>query len=88
MWYLDDALAGGERQPHQAGVVDGHDLVSHAELPGASGRPAVQHPGQDDGGQDGAPAGLHDHHPQDLPLLLLHIQLGTNITELVSFSQV
>lgn len=73
--YLYDALTGGERQPHQAGVVDGHDLVAHAEFPRSSRRAAVEHAGQDDGGQDGAPAGLHDHHTQALALLLLHVQL-------------
>lgn len=31
--YLNDALAGGERQAHQAGAVDGHDLVPNAQLP-------------------------------------------------------
>lgn len=74
--YLNDSLTGGEGQPHEAGVVDGHDLVSDAELAGASGGAAVHHVGQDDGGQDGSPAGLHDHHAQDLPLALLQLQLN------------
>lgn len=73
--YLDDSLTGGERQPHEAGVVDGHDLVSDAELAGASRRAAVHHVGEDNRGQYGAPAGLHDHHPQDLAFALLQLQL-------------
>lgn len=43
--YLYDSLTGGERQPHEAGVVDGHDLISDAELAGASRRAAVHHVG-------------------------------------------
>ena len=74
-WYLNDSLTGGERQPHEAGVVDGHDLVSDAELAGASCRPAVHHVGEDDGGQNGAPAGLHNHHAKDLAFTLLQLQL-------------
>lgn len=31
--YLDDALAGSKGQPHQAGAIDGHDLVPNAQLP-------------------------------------------------------
>ena len=69
--YLDDALAGGQWQPHQAGVIDGHDLVADAELPGARRRPGVHHVGQDHRRQDGAPPRLHDHHAQDLPFALL-----------------
>lgn len=69
--YLNDSLTGGEWQPHEAGVVDGHDLVSDAELARASSRPAVHHVGQDDRGQNGPPSGLHDHHPQDLAFALL-----------------
>lgn len=77
--YLDDSLTGGERQPHEAGVVDGHDLVPDAELAGAGRRAAVHHVGQDHRGQYGAPAGLHDHHPQDLAFALLQLQLrGSN----------
>lgn len=74
--YLYDALTGGQWQPHQAGVVDGHNLVADTEFPRASCRAAVQHASQDDSGEDGAPAGLYDHHAEALPLLLLHIQLG------------
>lgn len=73
--YLDDALAGGQWQPHQAGVIDGHNLVPNAEFSRAGCRATVEHAGQDDGGQDGAPTRLNDHHTEALPLLLLHIQL-------------
>lgn len=31
--HLDDALAGSQGQPHQAGAIDGHDLVPNAQLP-------------------------------------------------------
>lgn len=71
--YLDDSLTSGEWQPHQAGVVDGHDLVSDAELARACCWPAVHHVGQDNCWQDGAPAGLHYHHTQDLPFTLLQL---------------
>lgn len=73
--HLDDSLTGGERQPHEAGVVDGHDLVSDAELAGASRRAAVHHVGQDNRRQYGTPARLHDHHPEDLAFALLELQL-------------
>lgn len=73
--YLDDALAGSQRQSHQTCVVDGHNLVPDAEFAGASRWAAVQHAGEDDGGQDGPPAGLHDHHAEALAFLLLHVQL-------------
>lgn len=73
--YLDDALAGCKRQPHQTGVIDGHYLVADTEFSRASRRAAVLHPGQDDGGEDGAPAGLYDHHAEALPLLLVHVHL-------------
>lgn len=43
--YLNDSLTGGEGQPHEAGVVDGHDLVSDAELARASRWPAIHHVG-------------------------------------------
>lgn len=35
----------------------------------------MHHVGYDHGGQDGAPAGLHDHHTQDLAFLLLYEDL-------------
>lgn len=35
----------------------------------------MHHAGDDDRGEDGAPARLHDHHTQDLPLLLLNVNL-------------
>lgn len=35
----------------------------------------MHHVGYDHGRQDGAPAGLHDHHTQDLALLLLYEDL-------------
>lgn len=54
--YLDDSLTGGERQPDKAGVVDGHDLVSDAELAGASCWAAVHHVGEDNRGKYGAPS--------------------------------
>lgn len=73
--YLNDSLTGGEWQPHEAGVVDGHDLVSDAELARASRRPPIHHVGQDNCGQNGAPARLHNHHTQDLPFTLLQLQL-------------
>lgn len=73
--YLDDSLTGGERQPDKAGVVDGHDLVSDAELAGASRRAAVHHVGEDNRRKYGAPSGLHNHHPQDLAFALLQLQL-------------
>lgn len=43
--YLNDSLTGGEWQPHEAGVVDGHDLVSNAELARTSCWPTVHHVG-------------------------------------------
>ncbi len=73
--HLDDSLTGGERKPHQAGVVDWHDLVTDAELPRTGGRASIHHVGQDDGGQNGAPARLHNNYAQNLPLLLLQLQL-------------
>lgn len=73
--HLDDSLTGGERQPHQAGVVDWHDLVTDAELPRTGGRASIHHVGQDDGGQNRAPARLHNNYAQNLPLLLLQLQL-------------
>lgn len=84
--YLDDSLTGGERQPHKAGVVDGHDLVSDAELARACRRTAVHHVGQDDSGQDGAPAGLHNHHAEDLAFALLQLQLWMEAGESSLFS--
>lgn len=38
----------------------------------------MHHAGDDDGGEDGAPARLHYHHTQDLPLLLLNVNLPGN----------
>lgn len=75
--YLDDALAGGQWQPHQTGVIDGHNLVPHAKFSRASCRATVQHAGQNDSGQNGPPARLYYYHTKDLPFLLFHIQLGT-----------
>ena len=73
--HLDDALAGVEGQPHQAGPVDGHDLVSDVQPPGLLRRPSMHHAGDDDGGEDGAPPRLHDHQAQHLALLLLDVNL-------------
>lgn len=78
--YLDDALAGGQRQPHQTCVIDGHDLIPDAEFAGASCGAAVQHAGEDDGGQNGAPTGFHYHHTEALAFLLLHTQLERTST--------
>lgn len=71
--YLDDALTGGQRKPHKAGVINGHDLVPHIELSRASSRATVQHTGQNDCWQNGAPTRLHDHHTEALPFLFLHV---------------
>lgn len=86
--YLDDALAGAERQTHQARPVYGHDLVADVESAGFLGRPAVHHAGDDDGGQDGPPARLYDHHAQDLAFLLLDVHLqGRRRTNRTGLSQ-
>lgn len=53
--YLDDALAGAERQTHQTGPVNGHDLIPDVESTGLLSWAGVHHAGNDDGGQDGAP---------------------------------
>lgn len=72
---LDDALTGGQWQPHEAGVINGHNLVPNTEFSRTSCRAAVQHTGQNDSGQNGAPTRLHNHHTEALPFLFLHIQL-------------
>lgn len=77
--YLDDALTGGQRQPYQAGVINAHNLVPYAEFSGASSGATIQHTSQNDGGQNGAPTRLHDHHTKALPFLFLHIQLEQKI---------
>lgn len=74
--YLDDALAGAERQTHQTRPIDGHDLVSDIEATGLLSRASVHHAGDDDGGEDGTPARLHYHHAQDLSFLLLDVNLS------------
>lgn len=66
----DDALAGGEGQPHQARPVDGHEAVPDAQLARPLRGAPVHQVGDDHCGQDGAPARLHDGDAQDLPLLL------------------
>lgn len=72
----DDALAGVEGQPHQARPVDGHEAVPDAQLTRPLRRAPVHQVGDDHGGQDGAPARLHDGDAQDLPLLLPDANLG------------
>lgn len=47
--YLNDALAGGQGQAHQAGAVNGHDLVPDIQLPRLLGRAPVHHVGNDHG---------------------------------------
>lgn len=84
--YFDDALTGGKWKPHQAGFIDGHNLVPNTEFSRASCGAAVQHTGQDDSGQDGAPTGLHDDHTEHLPFLLVHIQLQQRGSLSQSFS--
>lgn len=74
---LNDALTGRKGQAHEAGVIDGHDLIAHIEFARAGGWTVVQHAGQDDGREDGAPARFHDHHPQNLSLLLFKLNLRT-----------
>lgn len=74
---LNDALTGGKGKAHEAGVIDGHDLIAHIEFARAGGRAVVQHAGQDDSGEDGAPARFHDHHAQNLSLLLFKLKLRT-----------
>lgn len=49
-------LAGGQRQTHQAGSVDGSDAVPYAQGPTALGRAPVEQVGNDRGGQQRAPA--------------------------------
>lgn len=76
--YLDDALAGAERQTHQTRPIYGHDLVSDVQSTRLLSRTSVHHAGDDDGGQDGPPARLHYHHTQDLSFLLLDVNLRGN----------
>lgn len=74
--YLDDALAGAERQTYETRPVNGHDLVSDIEATGLLSRAGVHQAGDDDGGEDGTPARLHYHHAQDLSFLLLDVNLS------------
>lgn len=60
--YLNDALASGQRQAHQACAIDGHDLVPDIQLPRLLCRPSMHHVGYDHSWQDGSPARLHNHH--------------------------
>ncbi len=73
--YFNDALAGGERQAHHTGAVDGHDLIADVQSSRLGRRSAVHQAGDDDRGEDGAPAGLHDYYTQNLPFLLLDVHL-------------
>lgn len=50
------SLAGGQRQPHQAGSVDGGDAVPYAQGPTALRRAPVEQVGNDCGRQQRAPA--------------------------------
>lgn len=54
--HAHSGLAGGQRQPHQAGSVDGSDTVPYAQGPAALGRAPVEEVGNDRGGQQRAPA--------------------------------
>lgn len=51
----DDALAGGEGQPHQTRPIDGHEAVPDAQLARPLRRAPVHQVGDDHCGQDGAP---------------------------------
>lgn len=73
--YLNDALAGGQGQAHQAGAVNGHDLVPDVQLPRLLGGASVHHVGNDHGWQNGSPARLHNHNSQDFSFLLLYEDL-------------
>ena len=73
--YLDDALAGGQWQSHQTGPINGHDLVSYVQSARPLSRPSMHHVGNDDSGQDGAPATLYNDHTQNLPLGFLYEHL-------------
>lgn len=54
--HAHSGLAGGQRQPHQAGSVDGGEAVPNAQGPAALGRAPVEQVGDDRGGQQRAPA--------------------------------
>lgn len=54
--YAHSGLASSQRQPHQAGSVDGGDTVPYAQGPAALGRAPVEEVGNDRGGQQRAPA--------------------------------
>lgn len=73
--HLNDALAGGQGQAHQAGAVNGHDLVPDVQLPRLLGGASVHHVGNDHGWQNGSPARLHNHNSQDFSFLLLYEDL-------------
>lgn len=75
--HLYDALAGGQRQSHQTGSVDWHDLVSYVQPSRPLGRPGMHHVGNDYSGQDGAPATLHNDHAQNLTFTFFYEHLGS-----------
>lgn len=53
--YPDDVLAGGDGQTHHAGVVDGHDAVTDAQLATALGWTSVKEVGHHHRWKDGTP---------------------------------
>lgn len=68
--YLDEGLAGDERESDETLAVDGDDLVADVELAAAGRGSRGMHVGEDGGGEHAAPARLHDDHTQALAPLL------------------
>lgn len=54
--HTHSGLAGGQRQTHQAGSVDGSDAVPYAQGPTALSRAPMEQVGNDCGGQQRSPA--------------------------------
>lgn len=81
--HLDDTLAGGQRQPHQTGAIDGHDLIPDVQSAGPLSRPSMHHVGDDDSRQDGAPPTLHDDQTQNLSLRFLYQHLSRSAEDTV-----
>lgn len=74
---LDVVLTGGERQADQTDTIDCDDLVSDVELTAPRRCATRRKVGNHYRGQHGAPAWLHYHHTQYLPLRLGHYHLQT-----------